>query len=113
MKLSEMNTKELSRALCLLSGPLERIGGDAAITQIFKDMNNLKGQVSKLQATAVVMGKLIPVLLDRHQTDTFTALSVLTGKSVQEIENQNGKQTIEEIKTVLDKDLLDFFLPSA
>ena len=113
MKLSEMNTKELSRALCLLSAPLERIGGDAAISQIFKDMNNLKGQVSQLQATAVVMGKLIPVLLDRHQEDTFTALAILTGKSVQEIENQNGQQTIKEIKSVLDEDLLDFFLPSA
>lgn len=112
MKLSEMNTKELSRALCQLAGPLEKIGSDDSITKMFKDMSNKKGQISKLQEASKMVGTIIPVLLEKHQADTFTALSILTGKSVQEIETQNGMQTVRDLKGVLDKDLLDFFTPS-
>lgn len=113
MRLRDMNTVQLAAALCLLAGPLERIGGDAAITELFKNINQQKGEISRLQATAMFAGKLIPVLLDRHQEDTITALSVLTGKSVEKIKTQKGAQTIKDLRSVLDKDLLDFFLLSA
>ena len=111
MKLSEMNTAQLADALVRIAAPIERIGKDEELNRAMSEgVERLRaGGMTKLQHNAAMLGMLIPALLERHRADTFTVLSALTGKSVQEIEGQPGVQTLREARECLDGDLLSFF----
>lgn len=112
MKLSEMNTIELSKTLCKLAEPIGRIGADAAINNIFKDFSKENNGKTLFQSGTEVYVAIVPALLERHQEDTFSVISAMTGKSVDEIRAQNGMETIRDIKCFFDNDLMSFFKSS-
>ena len=112
MKLSEMNTREMAAALCKLTPAVERIVQDDALGEAMRQFANSKEKTPAV-AYAKLAALLAPVLLDKHLDDTVTMLSALTGKDEAVIYDQPGWQTIKDIKGCLDKDLLDFFMPSA
>ena len=111
MKLSEMNTVQLSDALVRLAGPMERIGKDAKMNDALKaNAEKLREKgMSRLENTTALIGAMVPALLERHRADTFEILSALTGKSVAEIEAQPGMLTLREARECLDGELLSFF----
>ena len=114
MKLSEMNGEELSVCLCKIAEPIERIGFDAKTTAAFQEIANLsKNSMNNIQQASMMIGKFVPLLLGDHREDTFAILAAINGKTVEEIRNQNGMQTIKELKNALaDPDLMDFFTSS-
>lgn len=112
MRLSEMNTVQLAAALCDMAPHIEAIGSDEAVNDLIKNFAQTQQGRTVMQTASAVISMLLPALLERHRTHTFAILSVMTGKSVQEIENQNGFQTVRDIKAVLDKDMLELFKSS-
>lgn len=112
MKLSEMNTKQLAGALCKLTPAVSRIVEDPALLEAMQAFGKSKERVPAI-AYARLAALLAPVLLQSHLNDTADILSAMTGKSTDAILNQPGYETIRDIKECLDKDLMDFFMPSA
>lgn len=112
MKLSEMNGKELSACLCKIAAPIERIGMDEKTMTAFQNIAGM-GDLNRIQQGAALIGEFIPLLLGDHQTDTFAILAAMNGKTVDEISEQKGMQTIRELKSALsDPELMDFFTSS-
>lgn len=111
MKLSEMNTVQLADALVKIAAPIERIGKDEKLNeQMAEAVAKLRaGGMTRLQHNAAMLGMLIPALLERHRADTLAILSALTGKSIEELNAQNGMQTLKEAKACMDEDLMGFF----
>lgn len=112
MKLSEMNTDQLADALCAIAEPMERIGADDEYNKkIAEFAKRQKGaeNVTRLESLTGAISSTIPWLLSRHRKDVFAILAVLTGKSVAEIEAQNGFMTIRDARSCIDGELIGFF----
>lgn len=105
MKLSEMNTTTLAKALCTMAKPLGEICEDDAFRALMK-----KGKETSF---GVLISEATTLLLDKHFPAMMKILSVLTDKTEEELRNQNGLQTISDMMACMDKDLIDFFMPSA
>ena len=110
MKLSEMNTKQLAQALCAMADPLSRITQSKELNEALSAYStNHREDQTVLQKFSGLIEKTVPALLCTHYDDMVKVIAVMTGKSAEEINNQNGAQTIIEVKTFFDKDFSDFF----
>ena len=111
MKLSEMNTAEMAKALCILAAPVGNICSDDKLLRSIADA----GRAGETMGAKVaeLLPKVIPSLLGDHFEDLVTILAALTGKTETAIRKQKGVETIRDIKECFDKDLLDFFKSSA
>lgn len=108
MKLSEMNTEQLAACLCKLAEPVGVLTADEEIADTIKQVGDNKAKpVYSVIGGAVA--KLIPLMLKKHERETYGILAALTGKSEAELKAQNGLQTIKDAKECFDKELLDFF----
>lgn len=111
MKLSEMNTVEMAKALCQLAAPVGRLAEDVellrAIASAGKDKNTLGEKLGAL------LPQVIPALLGDHFEDVVLILSALTGKAPEAIRQQKGTETVKDLMQCFDGDLLDFFKSSA
>ena len=105
MKLSEMNIDQLSDAMVMIAGPVERIASDPDAEKALESLSG-DGTMSKFGA---MVGRFVPLLLKTHRDDVLTILSAMTGKDVGTLRAQNGMQTIREARECVDKDLIDFF----
>lgn len=112
MKLSEMNTKQLTKALCDLTLSIANICGDKEVMDALTVLRKVQ-QGESVGSIADVIAKVVPVLLDKHYDDAVAILSALTGKSRKEIDEQSGAQTINDIMACMDGDLSTFFTQSA
>lgn len=108
MKLGDMSTVEMGKALCQIAPAIERIVEDPKFTELMRPKKE-----EERQTVAHILAVMAPVLLDSHLDDTLTVLSVLTGKKVTELRKQKGTQTIKDIMQCMDKDIVDFFTSSA
>ena len=106
-----MNTAQMADALVRIAAPIERIGTDKKMNDLLAERaEKLRSEgMTRLQSNAALIGVMVPALLDRHRADTYEVLSVLTGKSVAEIEAQPGKETLKDIRESIDGELLSFF----
>lgn len=111
MKLSEMNTVELAKALCNLAAPVGRLVGDKELMKALGEKG--KKDASLGEKLGKQIPKVIPSLLGDHFEDVVLILSTLTGKAPEAIRQQKGAETISDLMQCFDKDLLDFFKPSA
>lgn len=115
MKLSEMNTKQLAAAMCALVRPMQALAQDEEINKAFAAIS-AKGEMAQrmtvLEKGAMLL-EVVPVLLERRYAETMQIMSVMTGKSVTELEKQNGMETIAEIQTFMDEQFWGFFRSSA
>lgn len=114
MKLTEMNTNQLAKAICGIADPLSRIAQDKALNEAltaYKD--NYSENQTVLQKASGLMEKVVPALLSTHYDDMVKVISIMTGKSCEEIGMQNGIQTITDVKSFFDKDFALFFASSA
>ena len=111
MKLSEMNTAQLAKALCTLSAPVGRLVEDVELMRGIADAG--KGKETMGEKLGALLPKVIPALLDKHFDDVVLILSALTGKTAEAIRKQNGFETIKDVRSCFDGDLLDFFKSSA
>lgn len=113
MKLSEMDSNRLTAFLCKIAPALENIGMDDKFSDALKRIANKDKNLNPAQQGAAMIGAFVPLLLGDHKNDTFAILAAVSGKTVEEISEQNGMITLREVKDALnDPDLLDFFTSS-
>lgn len=111
MKLSEMNTVELAKALCDLAEPVSRLISDKELMQAFGEKGKQKETLGDMLGKQ--FPKVIPSLLDAHFADVVAILAVLTGKTADSIRAQKGVETIRDIRECFSRDLMEFFAPPA
>lgn len=116
MKLSEMNTVQLARTLCAIAQPVERLGKSKRITsalQSFAEFRSGNGDGTMLEQVTRLIAAITPALLDeKNLPDTAEIVAAMTDKTATEVLNQKGVQTIKDIRGLLDKDFIDFFMQS-
>lgn len=110
MKFSEMNTKQLAHALCDMADPLSRITQSKELNDALSEYQaGYSESQTVLQKSSGLLMKVVPSLLYTHYDDMVKVVSVMTGKTVEEVNQQNGMQTIADVKTFFDEDFADFF----
>ena len=109
MKLSEMSTEKLADALVRMVEPAREIVEDAEFIEKLKQMAADRTAKTQLENIAGMAFLVVPLLLERHRSATYTILSALTGKTVKQIAAQPGMQTLREARDSVDQELLDFF----
>lgn len=108
MKLSEMNTEQMADAIVALADPMANITRDDELNKELSALAKKKGG-TLLEQISYLFVPLVMAMLKRHRSDTYVVLAVLTGKTVKEIAEQKGLQTVKDAKECFDKELLDFF----
>lgn len=109
MKLSEMNTAQLAKALCALTTPLENLCNDPKVMDALKVVSKPEAGMSM----ATLVARVAPVLLGEHYDDVVKILSALTGKTVEAINAQPGLTTVQDVIACMDGEIMRFFTPSA
>ena len=115
MKLSEMNVRQLSGALCELTVPMARIAKDESLNGLFAEIDKTAKERERL-TNFEKMGMLleaVPVLLMTHYGDMIRIAAIMTGRTDAEVEVLNGMDMIEEMKKSIDEQFLRFFKSSA
>lgn len=111
MKLSEMTTVQLADCLCDLAEPVANIMNDKAVVEALKTASLAARDANSapLDIYKPIVARLLPGLLKSRRKDTFAVIAALTGKTIKEIETQNGFLTIKEARESWDEELRDFF----
>lgn len=115
MKLSEMTGDQLATCLCVISPCAERIAEDDDIVDAIKgcmSVREVEGEKLRYFDIPRAVLRMIPVLLTKHKRDTFMILGAMSGKTADEIAQQNGLKMLADIKAVFDADLISFFISS-
>ncbi|MBP3647003.1 MAG: hypothetical protein J6K55_11350 [Clostridia bacterium] len=112
MKLKDMSTEQLADALCEIAPMLEEIGKDKELNENLREiaMKERENGMTALEKGVSLIARVVPALLKTHRGATYNILSVLTGKTVQEIAAQNGMQTIRDAMNSMDAELIGFFM---
>ena len=112
MALKDFTTDQAADVLVRLSAPLSNIATDEKIMETVGKSIDTTGltQVGRnIEAMKRVFTSL-PLLLGTHKNDVFEVISIVNGKTVEDVAAQPITVTIKEIKEIVkDKDLLDFF----
>ena len=111
MKLKEMTTGQAADALVRIAEPAAEIINVDKVFKVFKNAGKLRSADAKKQI-AFIVREVAPLLLDKHRNAVYAVLSIMTGKTEQEIDQQPIIETIKDINNSVDADLLGFFTPS-
>lgn len=106
MKLSEMSTRQAAACAADMIDAVGRIVTDATVKET---LEKAVLQKTDHERKIAAMTGLPPLLLRRHLKDTAQIVSVLMGKTPDEVLDQPVKQTLEDIASSLDGELMDFF----
>lgn len=110
MKLSQMNSNQAADAIIRISEPAYAILGDDAMSDTLKEFGDLySGNPAMVKLFGFMVAKMLPAVLKNHKNDLDAILAVLTGKTVDELQEENSLQYIRDVKACIDKDLIDFF----
>lgn len=113
-KIDEMTMAELSAFLCKVAGPAENIFTDGAVNEAFDEVAKmLKDKATVENAFSVFCAVLVPVMMGKHEEDTFTILAALEGVSAAEIKEQNGFDAMRTMfkAFMIDRDIQTIFRP--
>ena len=130
MKLSEMTVDQLTDCLCEIAAPVGNITSDPDIVALLKEFaakgkaakakedtpdaekKEEKADITMVELVGGVLAKAVPLMFKKHKNDTLRIIAALNGKTVREIERENGIAVIKMLKSSFDKELLDFFTSS-
>ena len=113
-KIDEMTMAELSSFLCNVAVPAENIFTDGAVTEAFDEVTKLlKDKATVENAFSVFCAVLVPVMMGKHEEDTFAILAALEGVSVAEIKDKNGFDVMRTMfkAFMIDRDIQTIFRP--
>lgn len=106
MKISEMSTQKAAACLAELVAPMAVIVKNPTVKEYFEKAKN---QEATPDLFADALSVLMPVFLRDHYNEVAKVLSILTGKTITQINDQPIRQTIADAKEVFDGDLVSFF----
>lgn len=112
--LSDMKANELTKCICEIAGPAEKIFCDCAVTEaIDAYQKKIKEDIPIQQGFAMFVRDVFPVLMDKHQDDVYDIFASMDGVAVDEVKNRPGVQFMREVfeSFVLDGDLPGIFRP--
>ena len=109
MKLSDMTTRQAATCMADMIDAVGRIVKDTKIKEAFEKAILQKRTYEQKLA---LLTELPPLLLRRHLKDTAQIIAVLMDKTPDEVLDQPVKQTLEDIASSLDGELMDFFKSS-
>lgn len=112
MRLKEMTTDQATKVLVMIAEPAAEIMEDEKALQMIEKMGKMQHATNAAQI-AFLIRYAVPLLLRDHKIATYTVLSAMTGKSVDEIGAQNINDTLNDIQGCLDRDLIGFFTSAA
>ena len=114
MKLSEMTLEQQAAAICDLCEPVGIMLEDARVGEALGKLATKPGESSTV---GELIGRFIryavPALLRLHLTEMVKIVSILTGKSVQDVRALGVAGITKEIVGLVDGEMLDFFKSSA
>ncbi len=111
--LSEMNANDLSKCLCALVAPAEKIFSDCAVTQALDAYREKIDETTPVdRGFSLFVTTLFPALM-RHEEQVYTILGILNNVDGKEIRNRNGVEMMRDMFKVfvLDGDLAAIFRP--
>lgn len=112
MKLFDMRTEDVAGVLCEISPCIDGIVQDSAVMAILSEGIELENK-SRVDILMIMLKKLtaiVPLLLREHKRDVFGILAAVNQKPLETVESQPFRETLAEIREVLnDKELLGFF----
>ena len=112
-KVSELNTDAALDVLCEITPYVNNIVIDEDLIAELKrklDPGQGKSRAEILRFGAEKLNSIAPLLLKTHRGDIYGILSVLAGKSREDISRQNIIETSIQLRTLLkDREMLDFF----
>ena len=111
MKISELSTDRAADVLCEITPYLASLTSDTELAAAFRGKLPAGCSVAEIYLHgSKILTKIIPIVLKTHRDDVFGVLSVLNGKTSDEIAKQNILTTTRQIiDAVKDKELRDFF----
>lgn len=115
MKLSEMNVRQFSAAMCELTAPMARIAKDESLNGLFAEIDKTareKAHITNFEKMGMLL-EAVPVLLMAHYGDVIRIVAIMTGRTDAEVEELNGMDMIDEMKKSIDEQFLRFFKSSA
>lgn len=109
MRLSEIPTDKFADALCVVGPAIANIATEKGIEEAVRAIDR-----KNMHASLVAVARdLIPALFSGHREDVYAIIAALSGKSMADVRAQAISCTIEDIKNLVDGDLVDFFMPAA
>lgn len=115
MKLSQMTTDHALDVFSRISIPIQNIVNDEKVTEIMVKTLKSADNVSRMsngRFLFLVTTNLIPYILKERKADGYEIISAMTGKTLEEIRDQNFMVTIADCKDFIDRDFIDFFKSS-
>lgn len=110
MKLRDMSTRQMAEALCAIAPPMCRIAQDPAVSRAIECFcEGSEAHAPLLLSLGRMAEALAPMLLRDHLQEVCEILSALTGKSTQELLEQSALDTLQDLQSLWDGELLDFF----
>lgn len=106
VRLGDMPTEEMAKALCRLTPPLCRMAKDPKVGEALK-------QIRREDPLLMTLGKageiLLPCLMGEHLGEMLEVLHILTGAGVETLRKQPARETVQLFLRCLDEALADFF----
>lgn len=115
MKLSEMNVRQMSAALCRLTAPMSIIAKDESLNGLFALIDKTareREHMTNFEKMGMLL-EAVPILLQTHYEDVICIASIMLGKEAAEVEMMNGMEMIDEMRKSIDEQFLRFFKSSA
>lgn len=109
MKLSQMSSAQAADTLIRISEPVYAIMGDENLSDALKTFAEIYDKSAIVKIAGYFVAKVLPAVLETHKHDCDEILSAFTGKTVEELANENILVYINDAREIVDKDLIDFF----
>ena len=113
MKFSEMNTDQMAKALVMIAEPVAAIAKDEKVIAVMKEMGKPRRGQPPIMIYADMISGLVPAILGTHKTEVYTIIAAMTGKTIQDVSEQPGLETVNQIREFLDADFVSFFTSAA
>lgn len=113
MKLSQMSTDKALDVMCEITPYVTNIVTDEDLIGCLKnaiDPRAVNSKAEMIAAGAAKLTEIAKIVLQKRKSDVYGILGALNGKTAEEIAEQNGVETMKQIRDIIkDKELLDFF----
>lgn len=112
--LSELNANELTRCLCALAGPAEKIFSDGAVTHAMDSYKKKIDENTRIdKGFSLFVTMVFSDLMEKHGDDVYAIIAALDDAKVEDVKARNGVEVMRDIfkAFVLDGDLSAIFRP--
>ena len=109
MRLCEIPTDKFADVLCVVGPAIANIATEKSVEEAIRGIDR-----KNMRASLVAVARdMIPALFTDHREDVYAIIAALSGKSIADVRAQTIACTIEDIKNLVDGDIVDFFTPAA